>query len=325
MLTTLRLNMLRDELTVDVLLDGLVGQDGTTVDVDFITNGDIVTENSDVLKTSPLANGAVPANDGRLDPGVVLDAAVLQQHTALETDTIANDNVGANCDVGANAAVLANLCGLVDHDVTTVDVRLVRRDEELGVLALQRGEVQACARQEVLGLSDIHPEALEVEGVQTAILNNGREGLLLNGSGAELDALENAGVQDVDTGVDAVANEFDRLLDETINFRRVAGLVDNDTVLGRFLNLCDNDCALITVLLVELGELGEGVFAGNVGVEDEERRVVLSEDGLSELEGTGGAKGLGLDGKCNLDVVQLLVLHLRVNCESSSKGVFSGY
>jgi hypothetical protein len=56
----------------------------------------------------------------------------------------------------------------------------------------------------------------------------------------------------------------------------VAGLVDNDTVLGRLLDLCDNNCALVAVLLVELSELGEGVLAGNVGVEDEERRVVLS-------------------------------------------------
>jgi hypothetical protein len=173
-------NSLGDELTVDVLLDGLVGQDGTAVDVDFITNGDIVTQNSDILETSPLANGAVPANDGRLDPGVVLDAAVLQQHTALETDTIANDDVGANCDVGTNAAVLANFCGLVDHNVAAVDVRLVGRDKELGILALQRREVQACARQEVLGLSNIHPEALEVERVQTAVLADGRESLLLN-------------------------------------------------------------------------------------------------------------------------------------------------
>jgi hypothetical protein len=105
----------------------------------------------------------------------------------------------------------------------------------------------------------------------------------------------------------------------------VAGLVDNDTVLGRLLDLCDNNRTLIAVLLVELGELRKGVFAGDIGVEDKERRLVLSEDGLSELERTGGAKRLGLDGECNLDIVQLLVLRLRVNCGSSSNGVFSGY
>lgn len=51
----------------------------------------------------------------------------------------------------------------------------------------------------------------------------------------------------------------------------MAGLVYNDTVLGRLLDLCDNNCAFITVLLVELSELRKGVLAGNVGVENEER------------------------------------------------------
>ena len=88
----------------------------------------------------------------------------------------------------------------------------------------------------------------------------------------------------------------------------------NDTVLGRLLHLCDNNCALVTVLLVELSELREGVLAGNIGVENEEGRLVLAEDGLSELQGTSGAEGLGLDGERDFDVVLLLVLRLRVNC-----------
>jgi hypothetical protein len=206
-----------EKLTIDVLLDGLVREDGTAVDVDFIANGDVIAENSYVLETRPLTDGAVPANNGRLDPGVVLDAAVLQQNAALETDTIANDNVGANCDVGTNAAVLANLRGLIDHNVTAVDVWLVGGDQELGVLALQRREVQACAGEEVLGLSNIHPEALKVEGVQASILADGGESLLLDGGRAKLDALEDAGVEDVDTGVDAVTNKLDGLLDETVD------------------------------------------------------------------------------------------------------------
>lgn len=94
--------------SVDILLDRLVGQDGTAIDVNLIANGDVVTENSDILQTRPLANSAVPANNGRLDPGMVLDAAVLEQHTPLQADTITNDNVGANCDIGTNTAVLAN-------------------------------------------------------------------------------------------------------------------------------------------------------------------------------------------------------------------------
>ena len=114
-----------------------MGQDGTTVDVDFITNRDIITEDSYVLQTCPLADSAVPADDGRLDPGVVLDTAVLEQHTTLKTYTIANDNIRSNCNIRSNAAVLPNLRRLVDHDVATVDVWLIDRSKELGVLALQ--------------------------------------------------------------------------------------------------------------------------------------------------------------------------------------------
>jgi hypothetical protein len=98
----------------------------------------------------------------------------------------------------------------------------------------------------------------------------------------------------------------------------VARLVDNNTVLGRLLDLCDNDGALVTVLLVEVGKLLEGVFAGNVGVENEERRLVLAKDGLSKLQGTGGAEGLGLDREGDLDVVLLLVLCSKVSCVLTS-------
>ena len=290
-----------------------MGQNRSTVDVDLVTNGNVVTQNSDVLQACPLADGAVPADDGGLDPGMVLDTAVLQQDAALETHTVADDDVGANGDVGADAAVLANLRRGVDHDIASVDVGLRGGGEETRVLALQRREVEAGSGQKVLGLSDVHPETLEIEGVQAAVLADGREGLLLDRRGAELDALQDAGVEDVDTGVDAVADELDGLLDETVDSRGMAGLVHNDTVLGRLLDLCDNNCALLAVLLVELGELFEGVFAGDVGVENKEGRIILAQDGLGELQGAGSAKGLGLDGELDLDVVLRLVLRAPVN------------
>jgi hypothetical protein len=106
--------------------------------------------------------------------------------------------------------------------------------------------------------------------VQQTVLDNGGERLLLDGSGAELNALEDAGVKDVDTSIDTVANELDGLLDEAVDHGGVAGLVYNDTVLGRLLDLGDDNCALTAVLLVELGELCEGVVACDIGVQDEE-------------------------------------------------------
>lgn len=62
------------------------------------------------------------------------------------------------------------------------------------------------------------------------------------------------------------------------------------------------------MLLVEFGEFLEWVFAGDVGIEDEEGRVVLAQNLLGKLERASGAEGLGLDREFDLDVVFLLVL-----------------
>jgi len=94
---------------------------------------------------------------------VLLDLAVGQKHTPLQADAVADNDVGADGDVGTNLAVLANLGGGVDQDVAAVDVGFVCGSKELGFLLCQRGEVEACAADEILGLTDVHPEALEIE------------------------------------------------------------------------------------------------------------------------------------------------------------------
>ena len=48
----------------------------STVDVDLIADCHIVTENANVLKTSPATDDTVPADDCALDPGVLLDLGV---------------------------------------------------------------------------------------------------------------------------------------------------------------------------------------------------------------------------------------------------------
>jgi hypothetical protein len=148
--------------------------------------------------------------------------------------------------------------------------------------------------------------------VQQAVLDDGGERLLLDGGRPELDALQHARVQDVDAGVDAVTHELDGLLDKAVNLGRGAGLVDDNTILGRLLDLCDDDGALVTVLLVELGELLEGVVAGDIGVEDEEGGLVLAQNALGELQGAGRAEGFGFDREGDGDVVLFFVLHKRL-------------
>ena len=124
---------------------------------------------------------------------------------------------------------------------------------------------------------------------------NSWESLLLDRGRAELDALEHRGVQDIDTGIDTVSHEFDRLLDKAVDARRVVGLVDYDTIFRRFFDFGDDDRSLLTVCLVKCGEIRKGVFADNIGVQDEEGAVVFSEDFFGELERACSAKGFGFD------------------------------
>jgi hypothetical protein len=207
---------------------------------------------------------------------VILDLGILQHHRSLQSHSIANDAVGANCHIWTDAAVLPDLRGWVNQDVSAVDVGKVGGGQHLGFVFCEGREVEAGSGKEILGLPDIHPEPFEIEGVELAVLADCGESLLLDGCGAELDALEDAGVQDVDTGVDAIAHELDGFLDEAVNATGVIGLVDYDTIFGRFFDFGDDDCALLPVGLVEFGELLEGVFADDVGVEDEEGGVVFA-------------------------------------------------
>lgn len=126
------------------------------------------------------------------------------------------------------------------------------------------GEVETGSAEEVLGLTDVHPEALEIKGVELAVFTYGGERLLFDGGGAEFDTLENAGVEDVDSGVDAVTDKLDWFLDEAVDAGGVVGLVDDDTVLGGLLDLGDDDGALFAVGFVEVCKSLEWVFADDV-------------------------------------------------------------
>lgn len=83
--------------------------------------------------------------------------------------------------------------------------------------------------------------------------------------------------------------------------------MNNDTVLAGLLDLGDDNGALLAVSLVEAGQVLEGEIADDVRVEDEERRIILAEDLLCELQGTSGAQWLGLDGEGDIDVVLFFI------------------
>lgn len=115
---------------------------------------------------------------------------------------------------------------------------LVRRRELLGMLLGQVGEVEAGARQIVFGLTHVHPEAVEIECVKLALSCKSREDFLLDRGGLDLDALEDRGVEDVDAGVDAVADKFLGLLYEAVD-SGLAGDLNHDTILGGLIDLGD--------------------------------------------------------------------------------------
>ena len=85
-------------------------EDAASVNVDLIGNGNIVTENGDVLETCPLSDAGVPADNGGLDPGVVLDLAALEDNATLQAHAISDNDIWSNGDVWPDTAVAANLC-----------------------------------------------------------------------------------------------------------------------------------------------------------------------------------------------------------------------
>ena len=146
--------------------------------------------------------------------------------------------------------------------------------------------------------------------MQLPVLAHGREGLLLDAGRAQLDALEHAGVEDVDAGVDPVPDELDRLLHEAVDAAVVVRLVHHDAVLGRLFHLRDDDRPFVLVRFVESGERFEGIVADDVRVEDEEGGGVLAECFGGKLQGAGSTKRLGLDAEFDIDAILFFVLEM---------------
>lgn len=144
--------------------------------------------------------------------------------------------------------------------------------------------------------------------MEFAIIAKRGEGLLFDRGRAQLNTFKDARAQDVDTRIDSIPNKLDGFLDKPVDARRMTGLVDDDTELGGFIHLGDNNGTLVPVAFMEVGELSEGVVANNIGIQDEKRRVILGQDLLGQFERAGSAEGFGLDGELNSDIVLFLVL-----------------
>ena len=60
-----------------------------------------------LLDSHPFADGAVPANDARVEPGVGLDDSALEQRGALDARAVLDHHARAYRHVGPYAAVAA--------------------------------------------------------------------------------------------------------------------------------------------------------------------------------------------------------------------------
>ena len=117
---------------ININFNALVRQDGSSINVDLISNCHIVTEDTDVLQPRPFSYSRVPAYDCALNPCVILDLGAREQHTTLQADTVAYDDIRANGNVRANSAVLANFGGRIDEDIAAMDIGCVVGGEEFG-------------------------------------------------------------------------------------------------------------------------------------------------------------------------------------------------
>ncbi len=89
--------------------DRLVREDVAAVDVDLVADYDVLAEHGHVLHAHPLADAALPADDGRLQPAVRFDVRVAENGAALDAHAVLDHTVGADHDVRADLAVLADL------------------------------------------------------------------------------------------------------------------------------------------------------------------------------------------------------------------------
>lgn len=239
---------------------------------------------------------------------MVSHGSVGHDHTSLETDTRPNLRVGTNNDIGADDGCGVDFRRRVNHHITTIHPLVLRGISQQGrMLRSEVGKVKAGTGKEVFWLTDIHPEPLKIKGVQLLVGGDGGEDFFFDRSGTELNPVQNAGVEYVDTSVDPVTNEFNGLLDESINHSGV-GLRDHDTIGRRLGDLGDHDGTFALVGNVEVSESLKGIDTGDIRVQNKERRVVLAQDFASKSKGTRSAERFGFDAEVDVDAKLLLSL-----------------
>eukprot|EP00187_Rhodella_violacea_P011286 CAMPEP_0174913216 /NCGR_PEP_ID=MMETSP0167-20121228/80192_1 /TAXON_ID=38298 /ORGANISM="Rhodella maculata, Strain CCMP736" /LENGTH=368 /DNA_ID=CAMNT_0016157927 /DNA_START=415 /DNA_END=1521 /DNA_ORIENTATION=- len=279
----------------------LVRQHDPTVDIQLILDRHVLAKHGVILDADPLPDGGIPSHDCQRDPRVRLDLHARQQGALGEPDAVVDDAARADDDVGADAALGPDAGGLVDEDVAD---EFGARGEQLGLALPEGGEVEALAREVVLGLADVGPVAFEFLAEELAAVADLGEDFFFDGGGLHGDALEDARGEEVHARVDAVADKLLRLLHEARDLALL--VVDHDAELGGVLDLGHENRGLCVPRAVKREHLLERIIACDVGIQHEERLAVV-EVILGELNRARGAHGLGLAAGGDLDAEPLLL------------------
>ena len=139
--------------------------------------------------------------------------------------------------------------------------------------------------------------------MQLGLFRHHGEYFPLDGRRPILDAIDHVETEEVQTGVDFVANKGLRLLYEALDLSVL--LRDDHTVASGVFHLGHHDRSLLAMASVVLDKLLQWVLANHVRIEDKEeaRLIVLTQVRLSELDRTSSAHGLVFQTHRDLDSI----------------------
>lgn len=111
-------------------------------------------------------------------------------------------------------------------------------------------------------LTDVHPVARQLHLVELTFTRHGGKNFSFNRGWSILYPTDDVKVEEVETGIDLVADEDLRLLDEALY---LAIFLGNDNAITTWvLYLCYDDGALLSMRPVEINQLRQWVLADDI-------------------------------------------------------------
>jgi hypothetical protein len=174
-------------------------------------------------------------------------------------------------------------------------------------LVLEMLQVVFGAQEEILGLPEVHPEPPERAAVELPLFGQARDYVSLEVPWLDLDFLDKRLIEQVESSVHPVSQEFLGFLHEPGNaaalLRALGWGHHHHSILLRVFDLCDHHGGLLAMRLMEVNHVLEGELTDYVRVEHEKvgalvyRHAVLVQHGgqqevLGQLDRARRPQGL---------------------------------